>query len=123
MLKFKLREYFHICVVGVLVCVCVCVYRTAALALPMYTHRVFVCVFVCPTSAPLNEACVALGVSASSFIPPDIPASFLWAPEQLATPVGHFHNETITIYEPSATLSLEHTHTYTPKMYAASREP
>lgn len=48
-----------------------------------YCECVWKC--VCPTSASLR-------VSAASFIPPDIHASFLWAQEQLATPVGHSHN-------------------------------
>lgn len=58
--------------------------------------------YVCPTSA-------ALRVSAASFIPPDIRAFFLWAQEQLATPVGHSHNEgKNTIFQSGYT----HTHTY-----------
>lgn len=77
---------------------------------PLVCHSVCVCVsHICSSKRSL---CGSLCVSASSFIPPDIPASFLWAPEQLATPVGHFHNETITIYEPSATHSLIRTHPY-----------
>lgn len=70
-----------------------------------YSIRVEVCVCVCVLH-------LLLCVSAASFIPPDILASFLWAQEQLATPVGHSHNEKITIYEPGATHLLICTHTH-----------
>lgn len=79
------------CVLCCCVCACVCVS------------------YICSSKA---SVCGSLCVSAASFIPPDIPASFLWAQEQLATPVGHSHNETITIYEPGATHSLIYTHTH-----------
>lgn len=63
------------------------------------------CGSVCPTSASLH-------VSAASFIPPDIRASFLWAQEQLAAPVGHSHNEKKpTIFPSGSTHTHGKTHT------------
>lgn len=72
-------------------------------------HRLCMCtVCVCASYICSSKAsvCDSLDVSAASFIPSDIPASILWAQEQLATPVGHFHNRPIAIYEPDATHSL-----------------
>lgn len=119
----SLHEFFHqtasVCAFEVAcatlrsVCLCLCLWEfffvwTCA-RLHCVLHRLCMCTvcvcasYICSAKA---SVCDSLDVSAASFIPSDIPASILWAQEQLATPVGHFHNKPIAIYEPDATHSL-----------------
>lgn len=123
----SLHEFFHqtasVCAFEVacatLRSVCLCLWEfffvwTCA-RLHCVLHRLCMCtVCVCASYICSSKAsvCDSLDVSAASFIPSDIPASILWAQEQLATPVGHFHNKPIAIYEPDATHSLIQTRLY-----------